>query len=228
VNDSGGPSPPSERIGLILALIIAAAVVCTTWAGYQSTRWSGVQANSYADAGAARTEANRSALRAGQQRTVDVIVFTQWLTALNEEMIVDPSARPGADYQPREGTISAFIFKRFRLELRTAMDAWLGTHPFVNPIAPPAPFVMPEYRLAAQDEADRQEKRADELGKQARDANQLADRYVLTAVLFALVLFFAAIADRARGKRAQLMLFALSAVGLVVTVGLLMTFPIQR
>ena len=206
---------------------MAAAAVCTAWAGFQSTKWSGEQANSYAEAGAARTAANRAAIRAGQQRIIDLMSFTQWLNALNEEITVDPSAKPGADYQPREGTISGFIFKRFRLEFQPAMDAWLRTQPFVNPVAPPTPFVLPEYRLANEAEADRLEKRADDLAESARHANQVADNYVLTAVLFALVLFFAGVADRASGRRSQVLLLVLAIVGLVATIGVLLTFPIQ-
>jgi hypothetical protein len=221
------PAALSERIGLILALIMAAAAVCTAWAGFQSTKWSGIQANAYAEASAARTEATRLAIRAGQQRIVDVMAFSQWLNALNEEMTADPSAPPGADYQPREGTISGFIFRRFRLEFRPAMDAWLRTDPFVNPVSPPTPFVLPEYRLAADVESQRLEHHADELGTQAREANRWADNYVLTAVLFALVLFFAGIADRTRGRRTQVLLFVLGALGLLATVGVLVTFPIQ-
>lgn len=218
---------PSERLDLLLALIMAAAAVCTAWAGFESTKWSGTQANSYAEAGAARTEANRVATLGGQERIVDIVTFTQWLTALNEEIVADPSAKPGADYQPKPDTISAFIFQRFRPEFEPAVNAWLRTQPFVNPDAPPTPFVLPEYRIAADAESAELEKKADDLAKEARDANQLADNYVLTAVLFALVLFFAAIGDRAHGRRAQLLLLFFAAVGLVVTVVVLATFPVQ-
>lgn len=226
-DDAAGPSAPSERIGLLLALIMAAAAVCTAWAGYQSTKWSGMQADAYAEAGALRTEASRWGLRAGQQRIVDVMTFTQWLNALNEEILVDPAARPGADYQPPEGTISGFIFQRLRLEFRPAIDAWLRTQPFVNPVAPPTPFVMPEYQLAADAETAQLEKRADAKAVEARHANEVADEYVLTAVLFALVLFFAGIADRAIGRRAQLLLLVFAIVGLVAAVIIMMTYPIQ-
>jgi hypothetical protein len=220
-------SSPSARLDIILALIMAAAAVCTAWAGFESTKWSGTQANSYAEAGAARTEATRVATLAGQQRIVDIMTFTQWLNAINEEMAVDPSAQPAAVYQPRAGTLSAFIFQRFRPEFKPAVDAWLKTQPFVDPAAPPTPFVLPEYSLAADAEAARLEQKADDSAKAARDANQLADNYVLTAVLFALVLFFAAISDRARGRRIRLILFGFAAAGLVATIGVLATFPVQ-
>jgi hypothetical protein len=220
-------SAPSGRFDLLLALIMAAAAVCTAWAGFESTKWSGTQANSYAEASAARIEADKSSTRAGQERLADVVTFTQWLSALNEEIIANPSARPGEDYRPPEGTISAFIYQRFRPEFQPAMDAWLDSQPFVDPSAPPTPFVLPEYVIAADEDAARLEAQADGFAKEAREANQLADNYVLTAVLFALVLFFAAIGDRTRGRRAQLLLFIFAAVGLLVTVGVLATFPVE-
>jgi hypothetical protein len=226
VKDSEAAAP-SARLSLVIALILAAAAVCTAWAGFESTKWSGTQADSYAEAGAARTEATRIATLAGQDRVIDIVTFTQWLSALNEEIVADPAARPGPDYEPVPGTISAFIFQRFRPELQPAIDAWLLTQPFTDPAAPPTPFVLPQYVIAADAESARLEARSTELAAQARSANQLADNYVLTAVLFALVLFFAAIAERATGRRAQRLLFALAASGLVISVGVLATLPVQ-
>ncbi len=206
---------------------MAAAAVCTAWAGFESTKWSGEQANSYAEAGAFRTEAARMATQAGQHRIVDVVTFTQWLTALNEEIVTNQSARPGANYEPVPGTISAFIFERFRPEFQPAVDAWMRTQPFVNPDAPPTPFTLPEYALAEEAEAARLERLAEESASDARAANQIADNYVLTAVLFALVLFFAAISDRARGRRSRTLLFNVAAAGLALTVIILATFPVK-
>lgn len=227
MNDSGGQSPLSERLGLVLALIMAAAAVCTAWAGYQSTKWSGVQADSYAQAANTHREATKASVQAGQQQIVDIMLFSQWLSALNAEMLVDPSARPGADYEPPEGSISGFIFHRFRPEFRPAVDAWLRTQPFVNENAPATPFVLPVYRLSADAQAEGLERAAEKMSRQAREANQHADNYVLTAVLFALVLFFASVADRSRGRRSQILLFVSAAVGLVATIAILLTFPID-
>lgn len=66
--------------------------------------------------------------------------------------------------------------------------------------APATPFDMPEYDLGTA-HADQLAARADELAARARVANQRSDNYVLTAVIFALVLFFSGIASRTRRLR---------------------------
>jgi hypothetical protein len=226
-NSGAGESAWTERIDFLVTVVMALAAVGTAWAGFQSTKWSGVQANAYAAAGAARTEANRLTIEATQLRTIDVISFTSWLNALNEEMIADPARRPSGRYEPDPATVSGFLFLRFRPEFRPAMDAWVATRPAVNPDAPPTPFAMPEYRLAAAEEADRQEVRAERLAGLARQANQRGDNYVLTAVIFALVLFFSGMANRARSRRSQLVLLVLAATAFVGSVIAQSLMPVQ-
>lgn len=213
-------------LDLALAVVMALAAVGTAWAGFQSAKWSGVQANSYAQAGATRTEAGRAGTEAGQERIVDVVTFTSWLGALQQEIIDDPAAWPTDGYEPREGTLSGFLFTRFRDEFRPALDAWLATRPLVDPDAPATPFTMPEYRLAAEERAASLTEQAEELSSTARTANQRSDNYVLTAVVFALVLFFAGVAGRARGHRSQRLLFVLALVALLAGVGLLIGLPV--
>lgn len=226
---TGNGSGPVRRAGwvdLALAVIMSLAAVGTAWAGFQSAKWSGVQAISYAQAGAARTESNRASAQAGQQRVVDVVTFSSWLQALQQEIIADPSVRPAGDYRPREGTLSGFLFARFRDEFRPAVDAWLATRPLVDPAAPATPFTLPEYRLAAEDTARSLVARADRLSADARTANQRSDNYVLTAVVFALVLFFAGVAGRTAGLRAQRLLFTLAVAALLAAAALLATLPV--
>jgi hypothetical protein len=212
---------------LALAVILALAAVGTAWAGFQSTKWSGVQANSYAAAAADRTESTRRSTEAGQLLTIDVISFTQWLTALNEEIIADPSKRPQGSYQPDPNAVSGFLFNRFRAEFKPAVTAWLATHPLTDPQAPSTPFAMPEYKLAASAQSATLAERADRLAAKARRSNQRSDNYVLTAVLFALVLFFAALAGRFEPGRPRWIMFGMAVLALVGALTLLATFPIQ-
>lgn len=223
---SDDSSPYAGRLDLILTLIMALAAVGTAWAGFESTKWSGQQADSYARAGAFRTESTLRATEAGQDRIVDLIAFTQWLSALNEELVADPEAHPTGVYRPKPGTISGFLYQRFRPEFRPAVDAWITTRPLTDPKAPPTPFAMPQYVIAAQDESDRLAQQADEASADARDANQLSDNYVLTAVFFALVLFFAGFAGRARRRVSQILLLVLASGALVLALGAMLTFPV--
>ncbi|MFW6695074.1 hypothetical protein [Streptomyces sp. MAR4 CNX-425] len=222
----GIPAAP-RRLDLVLAVVMALAAVGTAWAGFQSAKWSGVQAIDYAAAGAERTKSNRSSTKAGQQRVTDVVTFTSWLNALNQEIVDDPSARPRGEYEPDPDAVSGFLFQRFRDEFRPAVHAWLATRPLVDPDAPATPFAMSRYRLAEDARARLQERRADRLSQDARTANQRSDNYVLTAVVFALVLFFAGLAGRTTTRRApQYLLSVLAAVALLFAAALLLTFPV--
>ncbi|WP_226962575.1 MULTISPECIES: hypothetical protein [unclassified Streptomyces] len=210
-----------------LAVLLALAAVGTAWAGFQSAKWSGVQANSYASAAAARTESTRRSTEAGQFLTIDVIMFTQWLTALNEEILADPSQRPEGTYRPDPDTVSGLLFTRFRSEFKPAVTAWLRTRPLSDPAAPVTPFAMPEYRLSAEEDALRRLDEAQRLSERARQANQRSDNYVLTAVLFALVLFFSSLAGRARSRLARMLLFGLSVLTLAGAAVLLLLYPVE-
>ncbi|MCH0540411.1 hypothetical protein I3F58_12685 [Streptomyces sp. MUM 203J] len=210
-----------------LAVILALAAVGTAWAGFQSQKWGGVQANSFAAASAARTESTRQSTEAGQFLTIDVIMFTQWLTALNEEILADPSKRPEGEYVPDPDSVSGLLFTRFRSEFKPAVNAWLKTRPLTDPDAPSTPFSMPEYQLATLAEAVKELKEAERLSAKARQSNQRSDNYVLTAVLFALVLFFASVAGRAHARRPRVLLFGLTVLTLTGAVVLLVLYPVQ-
>lgn len=219
-------NPWRYRVELVLTVIMAISAVGTAWAGFQSTKWGGVMANSYAQANAARAESTRASTEAGQLQTIDVISFSAWVGALNTEIVAGTIPAPAGSYQPTPGTGSAFLFQRFRPEFRPAVDAWIATRPLTDPAAPATPFALPEYRLASGERADQLADRADRLADQARTGNQRADNYVLTAVIFALVLFFAGVAGRARA-RIQYLMVAFAATALLAALVTLASFPIE-
>jgi hypothetical protein len=75
---------------------------------------------------------------------------------------------------------------------------------------------MPQYRLAATAEAERLDRRAEELAAQVRRNIQRSTNYVLGVVLFAVALFFAGMSTRLTGSGARK---ALLLVGWVVFTG---------
>ena len=128
----GAASDPSEVIATVL---LALAAVATAWSGYQATRWNGEQTKA-----ASPYERDPDRRRAAQglaeaQKEVDVATFIQWVDA----------------YAHRETELTTFYERRFRAEFKPAFDAWLATRPLTNPNAPLTPFVMPQYRLAAEE-----------------------------------------------------------------------------
>ena len=100
-------------------------------------------------------------------------------------------------YATGETDLAEFYRSQFRLEFRPAFEAWLGGITIGTPPTD-TPFSRPEYRVAALEEADRLADEATAAFDAAKDANQTSDNFVLTAVLFASVLFFAGVGTRFR------------------------------
>ena len=126
-------STADRTIDTLAAVLLALAAVATAWSSYQASRWTGEQAKTFAAASAARVESTRASSLANTQTQIDVSVFTQW---------VDAALRD-------ETELATFYQQRFRDEFKPAFRAWLRTDPFNDPSAPPSPFAMDEYRLAA-------------------------------------------------------------------------------
>jgi hypothetical protein len=172
-----------ERVEVVAAILLALATVLSAWGAYQATRWSGEQANKYAQSAALRAESGRHGTAASRQIQIDVASFLAWSAAAAQ----------------RDTRLADFIKQRFRAEFKPAFGAWLtGSPADASGLPLGTPFEQPEYKLAEQAVADTKLKDADDALKDAQDANQISDNFVLTAVLFASVLFFAGIAARFR------------------------------
>jgi hypothetical protein len=236
-NDVASDSPESarardarrldRRFEIVEAVLLALAAVLTAWTAFQSTKWGGVQANSYAQASATRVESSRASTRAGQQTVIDVDTFIAWVDALSAEERADQAnglARDGT-YTPNPERESGFFYERFREEFKPAVHAWLAERPLSNPDAPLTPFAMPEYSLAEDQEAARLEREAEAFATEAREANQHGDNYVLMTIMFATVLFFAGISSKMDTFRARVFLLACAVIVFLVATGIVFSFP---
>jgi hypothetical protein len=190
------------RLEVAATVLLAAATVATAWSGYQASRWNGEQAATAGRVNAARIDSSTASGLADAQTQVDVATFTQW---------VDSYAR-------EETELADFYKRRFRAEFAPAVDAWIATRPLKNPDAPLTPFAMPQYKLAAREEAARLDARAEALAAQVRLDIQRSTNYVLAVVLFAATLFFAGMSAKLPSPRLRL---ALLIMGLVVFTGAL-------
>ena len=204
--DEGNARPAvsrrERRMEIVTVAILASAALFTAWSGYQASLWDGIQSSNYTQASGSRTNAAQQRTAANQFRLADLSVFENYIDAVLEENEV----------------VADFYFQRFRDEFRVGYDAWIALDPLNNPEAPPSPFAMPEYQLSQDAEAERLEARADELFQAGEDANTISDIYTLTTLLFAAVLFFAAMAERFEYFRAQVSLLVIA--GIVLVIGL--------
>jgi hypothetical protein len=205
----GGPL--KDRVELVATVLLSCAAVATAWSSYQATRWNGEQTKASSRTNAIRIDAARAQGLAEAQKQVDVMTFTQWVDAYarDEELLVD------------------FYFARFRDEFKPAVSAWIATRPLRNPDAPLTPFAMPQYRLAAEEEADRLDAEAEVSSATVRRNIQRASNYVLAVVLFAVSLFFAGMSTRLQSPPLRKVLLAVGCAVFLGTAIWLATFPVS-
>lgn len=178
--------PIRERIELWSAALLAAATVATAFSAYQATRWGGVQATSFTEAGTARTESAKAESDGFTLVAIDANIFTEYAVAFSQD---------------NERLMEILRRRFFRDELRTAFRAWQEEEPLTDPQAAKLPFQLPEYKVAKLEEADRLSEEASGLFEEGREANQTADDYVLATIFFAAVLFFGGLATKFGSNR---------------------------
>ena len=176
----GAPARHGAFFETLATMVLAVAAVATAWSAYQSSRWNGVMATEFNEASALRAESVRASTSAGQQQVVDATVTENWIYA----------TIGGDDAVARE------LRARMSPELDAAMTAWLGDWQAGQPLPEGHPFSAASYRAPGTEEAQELERRAEAAFKSGRNANQRSDNYVLTGVLFALTLFFAAMTGK--------------------------------
>jgi hypothetical protein len=192
------------------AVLLAMAAVATAWSSYQASRWTGEQAKTFSAANAARVESTKASDLANAQTQVDIALFMQWVDA---------------DLH-HEDRLATFYRQRFRDEFEPAFQAWLRTDPFNDPSAPDSPFTMPEYVLAAKQQAEELEATADATSETARVYVQRATNYVLAVVLFAVALFFAGISTKLP-PRPRIVILGVGYVVFISAAVWVATFPIS-
>ena len=112
-------------------------------------------------------------------------------------------------------------------EFKPAFEAWIATKPLETEGAPPTPFAMPQYRLAAKAEADRLDAEAEVLAAQVRRDIQRASNYVLGVVLFAVALFFAGMSTKLTAPGPPETMLAVGWLVFVGTVVWIATSPVS-
>ncbi len=209
-NDKKGLSRHS--IELATTIIIALSTIGSAWCAYQATLWGGIQTFRLSAVNALGRNSAEQTVRAGQIRTMDGILFIEYLKGKERH----------------KDSLADFFYNRFRPELKRAIDAWLATRPFQDPQAPPHPFVMEEYSLEPEQEAKRLGEESAQKFDEARQANENSDNYVMLTVLFTSVLFFGGISTQFESPRYSIAILVLGAFVLCVALGVVCTYPIAR
>jgi hypothetical protein len=201
----------TNKLELLSVMLLALIIVFTAWSAYQSTLWGGIQTFKLVDVNAANRQAAELNLQQGQYTMMDVMIFTQYVNAVNDN----------------DEKLSDFYFERFRPDFKPAVQAWLDTNPFDNPNAPPHPFVMKEYKRTFAEQAEQKLKIAESKMDEAQQANQNSDNYVLFTVIYASILFLGSIATKFSSVRLNKICFIIGMASFtVITVSLFVIMPI--
>ena len=196
---------------VLATILLAVAAVATAWSSYQASRWNGEQAKATGTTNKLRIEAARAQGLSEAQKQADLATFTQWVDA----------------YLLGRTELRDFYFKRFRKEFKPAVVAWIATRPLKNPRAPLSPFVMPQYRLAAEEEAKRLDAEANATSAVRDSYIQRSTDYVLAVVLFAAALFFAGISTKVPSPRQKEALLVIGGIIFLVTLVWIATSPVS-
>ena len=200
-----------DRLEIAAVVLLAVATVATAWSGYQATRWGQEATLAQKASNSARIKASRASDLANSQTVIDVSVFEQWVDA----------------YAHNDTFLADFYYARFREEFKPAVDAWIATMPLQNPDAPLTPFAMPEYVLAARQEAEKQDEITAVNSAEVEPNLQRQANYVLCVVLFAMALFFAGMSTRASNRTLRLIVLGFGCAVFIGTIIWIATFPIS-
>ena len=201
----------TRRLEVVATVLLSLAAVATAWSGYQATRWNGEQAKAAGRTNAIRVEAARAQGLSLAQTQVDVATFVQWVDA----------------YALERTELADFYFKRFRDELKPAVQAWIATRPLQNPNAPLTPFAMPQYKLAAAAEAERLDAEAAVSAATVNRNIQRASNYILGVVLFSVSLFFAGMGTKLGDVRLRTITLALGCLVFLAAFIWIATSPVS-
>ena len=207
---AGRPDRRERRLELYAVVLMSLTTLATAWSGYQAVRWSGDQSQHFARSSTKRILAQQQGNTAGQLRIDDLLYFNGWL-----------DAREAGDRK-----LAAIYRRRFRPEFEPAFRAWLAQKPFSNQRAVPGPLYVPEYQLAQARRAAELNAEADKLYSRGTEAKKTDDRYVLSTVFFAAVLFFAGISLRLLWQPLRIIVLTLASAMLIVGLVVVATLPV--
>ncbi|WP_047521508.1 hypothetical protein [Microbacterium sp. ZOR0019] len=203
---SDEPTPTTRVLDIVTVVLLSVTAVVTAWCGFEASKWGGEMSIAFSQASSARVQAASAQSTAQAARQYDLTLYTEWVLA---------------EADGRDDLVS-FVEERFTEEFAVAFDAWTA-----DGRAARGPFVMEEYVPPGTQEAEQLSARADAKFDEALTNNQRGDNYSLLTVLFALVLFFAAISQHQAVPWRRRVFLGLSGVIVLCGLALLVTFPIK-
>jgi hypothetical protein len=203
------PGRHGRVISITEAVLLSIVAIIAAWSGYSAAKWGTESSLELAKASATRTKANRAFQQSLTFRVGDAVTF---------------NARFAARVTGDENA-ARVAAKRFLPEFRPAFEAWLATHPFTTPNAPPGPQAMPQYHAAGAAQSKLLDSQADTYYADGQEAAETADKYIRTTVILASVLFLVGISTKFPLVGVRYGLVGVGAVLLVFAVEQILQLP---
>lgn len=197
---------PGRWLEVATVVLLSITAVITAWCGFEASKWGGEMSIAFSQASSARVQAASAESRAQAARQYDLTIYTEWVLATADD----------------DQELVTFIEERFTDEFRIAFDAWTAEGRVSQ-----GPLAKEEYIPPGTEEAEDLHARADAKFDEALVNNQRGDNYALLTVLFALVLFFAALSQNQRAEWRRRTFFILGLTLAVIGVVILATFPVK-
>ena len=205
-----------REIDVAMAVVMAAAAVLTAYATYQGGQWDGQAAAARSQSAILRSDAVRASADAVTQTVVDAQLWMQW----EQDSLAGDEDHAEA------------VRGRFSPTLEASHQLWLGNMPVDedgNPVFVPkgSPLTLEAYVPPAQARAEQLASRAEDSLAVADRASDVSGRYVMQAVLLAMVLFFGSAAGKFTEPRLLLAMAVLAVVLLVVAAARIVSLPMM-
>lgn len=203
------PSSSADWRELVAVILISVTTILTAWTAFQASKWGGSMSINFSQASAARVDAARYESNANRQASIQVALFTQWMSAEtsgNEEL-------------------ATFLRDSFPEPLATATSAWESARSSDPETAPQNPFEMPNYVLEDSVSAAQTQDVAESKAQAALTSNSNSDNYTMLTILFATVLFFAAVSNRVKRPWSSWTLIGVALVVFVSSATVLASLP---
>lgn len=195
-----------RALDVTTVVVLSITAVLTAWCGFEASKWGGEMSIAFSQASSARVQAASAEGRAQAARQYDLTIYTQWVLAETEGRT----------------ELIEFIEQRFSEEFAVAFDAWTE-----RGRTELGPMSVPEYVPPGTADAERLHAEADAHFDDALTFNQRGDNYSLVTVLFALVLFFAALSQNQKAPWRRHTFLALGILLGIVGIVVVSTFPIK-
>ncbi|SDT26024.1 hypothetical protein [Microlunatus soli] len=183
---------------VIVLLVLTATAVITAWCGFEASKWGGEMSIAFSQASSSRIQAARAQGEANTARQIDLNLWTLYVQARAES----------------DSRLARYVEDRFTDRFQVAFEAWQQGGQQAD-----SPFDLAAYKPPGSDAAAAADKKADQRFADGLTNNARGDQYTLLTVLFALVLFFAAVSPRPARPRIQWALVGLAL--LVFLVGMI-------